>query len=181
MIQFYNTGHIYYPGCPIQGIQFYKQINATHAKELVSVPSKRAAITFKAFGIHVSVVICLDLLDFSSIARIVQQGETDLLLVPAYIDNIKHMMSSAQIISKALIGTVAVVNRYETKRSCLVYRYGEEVPSGEFQRHNFHPSGEINVLEINVDDCRERKFSGKGHWDSNIASLFGLDPAQKVS
>lgn len=117
----YNTGHIYFPHKGKESFCYYhKQVSAKPI-ELVNVPAVRESQSVRAFGLNIGVIICLDLLDYTSTASLIEpRNNIGLIFVPCFSDNMTPMERVAEDLSKVLPGGVILVNRYKVG--------GEEFP-----------------------------------------------------
>jgi hypothetical protein len=168
----YNTGHLFFPDCPVYGMPYHKQVSATEVNEYISVPAKRISICINAFGLELCVLICLDLADYSTVASIVQAGDhIDFLLVPACTENVEALERVAKSVSAALPGGVAIVNRYfSTKNSSSLFLFGKQVTSTEVIRSENY--GEICLYQINSDDFHDQKRSLINSIDDKLLWFF---------
>lgn len=174
---FYNTGHLYYPGCATSGVHYYhKQVSANREDEFVSIPSERRTIVTQVFNLKVAVIICLDIADYSTVAGVVKLGDAiDLLLVPAYTKWIEPLEKVAAAASAAMPGMVALVNYYKPgKTPSYLYRFGS-IDSG-LKKVNHTPSdhGRIHLYDINVASFHKEKMDMQERVDERLTWLFGL-------
>lgn len=173
----YNTGHIYYPGCGPYGKAFHKQVSATKLTkpEFVSVPSERLSLSVEAFGLKICIVICLDMMDFSTAASIVQSGDLiDFLLVPAYSDDIEPIEKVAYSISRALPGGVAIVNHHRPgKYSSSLYLFDNKNPKKTKTEDISNDGGQLTVHEINSKWFLGERRDRKDRVEGELVWLYG--------
>ena len=175
----YNTTFVFYPGCDRFGYQYHKQISASQLKppELVSVPSRRESVYLRAFGLEISILVCIDLLDYSSVAPVVR-SETDLLLAPCYSDWLEPLERVAIATSRGMPGAVALVNRHQpVKPGSVLYRFGNSEPvEGSVESIGAKGgslSGSVVVHTIDVEDFKSEKYRLNIAPHASTVSLFG--------
>jgi hypothetical protein len=107
----YNTGYILTPKSPAEGYIFHKQVSAVDVAERVSVPPSRRSTTVTAFGFRIGVIVCLDLLDYSTIGPLVDMRDAlDFVLVPTHSQLTEPLEKIAKIASGVMCGGVGIVN-----------------------------------------------------------------------
>lgn len=147
----YNTGYIFTPASPDCGYTFHKQVSAKDIKEYVSVPSDRQSVMVLAFGFNIGVIICLDLLDYSTVASLVDlRDAVDFILVPSYseAEGVSRLGRIAKIASQAMPGGVGIVNCHEGQmRSSTMHIFGELQAPVE-DRELSDGSGWLRVYEV---------------------------------
>ena len=156
----YNTGYVFTPESPDVGYAFHKQVSATDAGEYISVPSERKSMVVQAFGYKIGVIICLDLLDYSTVVSLVEMRDTiDFILVPSYVEpeNMLSLQKVARSASQAMPGGVGIVNCHHGKtRSSTMHMFGKLlVPI--LDRALTDESGWLSVYEIDFDWFRAEK------------------------
>jgi hypothetical protein len=176
----YNTGYLFTPNCPDEGWSFHKQTSAFDIGERISIPPLRQSVFTKAFGFGIGTLICLDVLDYSSVASLVNLGELiDFVLVPACSEDTQALERAAKIASQGMPGGVGIVNyNRQWKNSSSLYEFGDEVPpliSEELP----NGSGFINIYETD-----RRKFKSRKQSDQETSGIVNwlfrsnnLDPA----
>jgi predicted amidohydrolase len=170
----FNTGYIFYPGGDNSAVHYHKQISATSVKEFIAAPSQRFSVSINAFGLKICVIICMDMMDYSTIASIVQKGEgVDLLLVPAYTDDMDTMEKTSRMISIALPGSVAVTNKHRSSRhSSSLSSFGRISYGGTPTKH-LKNIGSISLYKIDLKDSRDRQYAIQNKYNEKIRWLFG--------
>jgi hypothetical protein len=190
---FYNSGHAYFPQEDnIPFCYYHKQVSAKAIKypELVSIPPNRRSISITGFGINIGVVICLDLLDFSAIAPLIEpKNKVNLILVPSFTDNIKPLEFVAADLSKVLPGGVVIVNRREIGKEedpIRAYFFGEQLKySSKLSRSPNYKAfwlkgkkGRIIIHDINFNQfCRDIQLKSND-YDPYLRWLFGIPTPQ---
>jgi hypothetical protein len=107
----FNSGYMFYPGCPKAGVSFHKSVSAISAGELICSPSARHVPCVDIFGLKIATMLCLDIADYAALASVVRVGDSvDIVLVPCYTKKFEKMVEVARTASKALPGIVALVN-----------------------------------------------------------------------
>jgi hypothetical protein len=126
----YNVGHMFFPGCKDSGFRYFKQVSAIDVRECIDVPARRRSLAIEAFGFRIAVVICLDTLDYTTMTSIVNNNpQIHILLIPSYSPYIEPMEKAAVSISGAMLGAVALVNKYSSERTdSVVYINGGRSP-----------------------------------------------------
>ena len=158
----YNTGYVFYPDCPASGEAFHKQVSATQKEigEYINIPPKRESIVIKAYKLYISVITCLDLMDYSIISSLVQVGDkVDFIFVPACSPKIEPLEEVASVASKTLPGGVGIVNTYSKGRknhSCL-YLFDDNNPKLPDDSDNLDDNGIINYYDIPTQSFDDRK------------------------
>lgn len=168
----FNTGYLFHPGCPKDGLSFHKAISAFRVGEQISAPSQRSVPAVKMFGLSAVSMICLDIADYASIAAVVQVGDkVDLILVPCYNKRFDDMREIAVVASKALPGVVALVNFYRKgAQRCHVARFGE---LEETREQGLSSGGSISILDLNFDHFQKTRIELQNKRDGDLEYLFG--------
>ena len=184
----YNTGYIYYPGndCPREGLSFHKQVSAIAVGERVCVPPERQTLSLRAFGLKISVVICLDFLDFSTTGSIVKKSETiDLLLVPAFTPSTVAFKKMALAVSEAMAGGVAIVNHYNSQgppRQFFTFGQRATDPDSGFQKEEITGNGAIITLyDIKYTEFNNKKTKCISKCDKDLRWLFDTPVFEQVT
>ena len=152
----YNTGYIFSPESPPTGYAFHKQVSATGVKELVSVPPRRKSLFLKAFDLKIAVIICLDLLDYSTISPLVSFGERiDFILVPAHSDKTETLERVASAVSSALPGGVGIANRGNQRIFASLHRFGKLCLDGDVR--SIGRVGHITLFDVDREEFKREK------------------------
>lgn len=185
-----NSGYVFYPGCENRhtyGIPFHKQISATHEGEFISTPPRRKSLLFNFYGLRVGVIVCLDLMDFSTIGSIVKEnGDTiNLLMVPACVKFTNSMERAAQIISEAMGGLIAIVNFCRGREpSSYIYLFGKEAENSEYisylSNETTFPWGALTLFEVNRNQLMEGKVECITNLSDDLVWLFDRQPIESV-
>lgn len=178
----YNTAHIYYPGCNEFGILYHKQVSALEEGERIGAPSKRETAVIRAFGLTLNIIICIDLLDYSTVASIIkQQADVDLLIVPSFMSQSPQKMKYVAIAaSTAMPGAVAITNYFsEDNPSSLLYQFGVITPPKHI-RYIYSPKGQISLYDIDVQSFKHEKDSRQYNLPKELAWLFGIQPLRQL-
>lgn len=177
---FYNTGRIFYPGCPTEGAYYHKQVSAVSTQELISIPPNRSTLLSSAHGLWIGVLVCLDLADFSSVAAVVNfQDRCDLLLVPSYTEYTDSLRKLVETTSKAMQGIVALVNYHSPDPALPAFvarQFGEEITMTVHDAPG--SAGRVAVIEIDIDEFHESKRQKRfgESPDERMEWLFGNQP-----
>jgi hypothetical protein len=157
----YNTGYIFYPGCPAEGEPFHKQVSATQElDEHINIPPKRESIVVKAFKLYISVITCLDLMDYSIISSLVQFGDrVDFLFVPVCSPKIETFEDIARMVSSTLPGGVGLINTFNTGKQShsRLYLFGQTNPKQPDKSESLGSNGIIDFYDIPVQWFNDRK------------------------
>lgn len=179
----FNSGHIFFPGCPSHGEIFHKQVSAISVEERISLPPERRAICTKVFGLDVATLICLDLADFSSVSAVVRAADKiDLLLVPCYSEWIEALERIARQASGAMSGIVALANYRRVGQLGYVFtKFGNSIVAAETVDVNAdRAEGCVSLFDLNVPRFRsektERQLSLSA--DERLEWLFGPQTCQ---
>jgi hypothetical protein len=175
----YNTGYLFTPNCPEEGWSFHKQTSAVELGERVSVPPFRRSVVIPAFGVRIGVVICLDIVDYSTVASLVSLADLiDFVLVPACSFETQALERAARIASQGMPGGVGIINFDRGRKySSSLYVFGEEIDPVESARLGGN-SGWIDIYEITWDEFRNRKLSQDTPSDVNW--LFRSRPIDRA-
>lgn len=176
-----NTGYIFYPGCPYHGNQYHKQVSALEEEEYITIPPPRQPLVIRAFGLNIIVLICADLLDFTTVASIVQKhNAVDLILIPAHTESLRSMKIIAKAVSEAMPGAIAIVNCFtEEERPNLMYQFGS------FKRASrvdpIHScGGQVAIYEIPIIKFRDDKKNFQDRCSPHLEWLFNPTPVIKL-
>jgi hypothetical protein len=147
----YNTGYIFTPASPNCGYAFHKQVSAKDIKEHISIPANRQSVMVRAFGFNIVVIICLDLLDYSTVASLVDMRDAvDFILVPSYSES-EGMVSLgrvAKIASEAMPGGVGIVNCHDGKTHPNTMHVFGDLLAPAIDRQLADGSGWLSIYEI---------------------------------
>lgn len=155
----YNTGYIFTPEAPDGGYIFHKQVSATKIKEYISVTPRRQSIVVPAFNLNIGVIVCLDLLDYSTVATLVSLHDAiDFILVPAYSREIQSLDKVARIASESMPGGVGIINYCRSNMpSNLMYVFGKP-QKPLMEKPLVNGSGKLSIYEIKWEDFRSEKW-----------------------
>lgn len=194
----FNSGHLYYFGDnQVNDVFYHKQVSAANLGELVSVPPDRHSIMVEAFGIRIAVVICLDMLDYSTMACLFDPAYySNLILVPSFADNTTGMINAGKEFSEALPGIVAVLNKNTKngeKYPGKILYFGREIvetsdankivantqltPNSTPSFVDISPPGgdtRIILFEIKMDEFLCEKHFYTSHYNPSFRWLFGI-------
>ena len=172
----YNSGRIYYPKCEdSKAWYFHKQTSALalEVPEVISIPPKRTTLILQAFGLTIAIIICLDILDYATVASIVQMVDIDLLLVPSYSKRNDTMKETAEFVSEAMFGVVAMVNYYKSAdTSAFLYSFGKEIKLKETTLPM--GAGKIYWYDIDVGSLKIKRRDQYVQRSPDFLRLFGL-------
>lgn len=168
-----NTGFIFVPNDHKGPIRFNKQISAWGSKEHVAVQPNRCSLIVRAFGLNIAVLVCLDIQDFSSVAPLVRSNRVDLLLLPCYSPDLTSMSKTAEVVSAALPGAVALVNCHNKGRNenALTYKYKDIVEPSAMESAG---EARITTWDLSVSELTNERDGYRDRLDKSIEWLFGL-------
>lgn len=176
-----NTTYIF---CPRKVMQYYKQVSATTEGEFITVPPERETLTISVFGISISILLCLDLADYSSVVSAIrgQDYSPHLLFVPSYSKFYESLERLSTTISGALSGGVALTNFFHAnKPSHFLHMYGSEIPQTTDVTTLFpdekSPEFSVSLFKLNSRKLDSFKKGQKG-LDKSMGWLFGLNEAK---
>lgn len=171
----YNSTAIFLPGENKSPIWYRKQVSATGLKdpELVSVPTYREVPIIEAFGFHIAVITCLDILDYSSVAPIVQcRDKCDLLLLPSYSSSVDAINGAAKVIANVLPGAVGFVNYFaDGIISSILYQFDSTAKVS--MRKLFGEASRVNIFRIEKVEFDRQRRGLKHSMDGDWKWLFG--------
>lgn len=172
----YNTGGLFFPGCPPPGVHFHKQVSAVTVEERISVPPRRVTPCATVFGLSVAVLLCLDLADFAAVAGVVRAADwIDLALVPCYTEWTDDLERIARSMSRAMPGIVALVNYQRPGQTGLVItRFGETLTLRK-PRPQPVAGACIHTLTLKVNHFLNEKLQHQSDMpiDQRMEWLFG--------
>jgi len=182
---FYNSGRLFYPRDPQKQdktIYYHKQVSAIGTHELISTPCERKTIVVKALGLHIAILICLDLADYSTVGSLFASGkESELLIVPCHSKYMEDPLGKiAEVVSGAMPGIVVLNNYYNPSGpSSVVYKFGRKQPKRSFTSIPL-PSdlGEVLLYDISLDVFMDERGRKSDERDSRLQDLFGFHPAE---
>lgn len=107
----FNTGYLYYPGGPSEGIAFHKGSSAVNIGELIQTPSRHYIEAVDVFGLRIAVVFAWDLADFGVVNSLSRMyDDIHIILVPSYSAKTEKLTRVVRFASQAIPGVVAMVN-----------------------------------------------------------------------
>ncbi len=171
-----NRGYIFFPGpeesSSVDYIKYYKHISAVEENEKIYIPSQRIIYYTKAFGLGIAALICLEIVDYSSVVQLVQRKDKiDLLLVPTYLQEYQGMGKVARNISNPL-GGVLLNNCYEPgEEPNKLFVHGEAKP--EKQRKIIDSTTLVTLRQINVKQFLDDKNTRT--LEMEIIKLYGIN------
>jgi len=187
----YNTGYIFFPEDDMEvlaaGTPFHKQVSATEVGkkdggllirtgEYISIPPERASLNFKAYGLSISVIVCLDLMDYSAVANVVKlQDAVDILFIPSCSESTDAMNRMAKLVSRAMPGGVAIVNYFRKRQvtsTLHLFDREDEEPCTRV-RNIPNNGGRIFVYDIHYAEFKKEKREKQNSLGYHT-SLFGL-------
>ncbi len=175
---FVNRGYIFFPDkekeTDQEFITFYKNISATGVGEDIYTPSQRIIFSTKAFGLQLSFLICLELVDYSSSTMIAKSSQNiDMLIVPTYLENYGALDRVAKSLSKA-IGSVLLTNCNKGPDFPLsrIYKHGN-VAQGNKRKESKVSESVVIIRNLNVKDFKKKKLENWHSMDDQIKCLFG--------
>ncbi len=174
----HNCGYLFYPGCPPLGDAFWKQVSACEIGEHVSVPPHRESVSFRAFGWGFCVLICLDIMDYSTVASIAKgwTSNHDLLIVMAYTKDIAFMERMFSSISRALPGCVVGINHDQDlpKYPVSFFLPGHDEPSKLARKKKIKGhAGSITIVNLNKKKLDGIKRRAQKIKDPRMQFLLG--------
>lgn len=190
----YNTGLVFYPE-DVNDVNhefYHKQTSANDVGEYISVPPNRSAVSIQAFGLRFGIIICLDLLDYSSIAPLCDRyNEIDFVFIPSFCDNITPMQRVAAYISEVLPGGVAIINRSlvgEQAHPGITYFFGKKLEYSDKNANYPHyiirsiPNGKGKIIlhDINYQEFTRIKQYTKQTIHEDLKWLFGIPTTRKA-
>jgi hypothetical protein len=166
--------------------------------ELVNVPPVRESRSVWAFGLNIGVIICLDLLDYTSTASLIDpKSKINLILIPCFSDNIVPMERITEDLSKVLPGGMILVNRYKVGGEEFPVRmwfFGQELICSKTKKKypeinkkypyysaHFLPKkkGKIIILDIDYNwFCSEQQKKSEG-CSPYLKYLYGIPAFQE--
>jgi hypothetical protein len=170
-----NTGYLFFPGCPPEGVTFHKAVSALSVGERISAPAPRQVPVVEIFGLRVAAMICLDIADYASLTSVVRVADrVDMILVPCYTKKFEKMVDIARVASRALPGLVALVNADLADSAagrCHVARFGtldrqlggRQLPAGAV----------VSLLEIDHEEFQSTRIRMKISPENDMEWLFG--------
>ncbi|MFC1864735.1 hypothetical protein ACFLYG_02795 [Chloroflexota bacterium] len=128
-----------------------------------------------AFGLRICVVVCLDVMDYSTAASIVQHGdEIDFLLVPTYSENLEGMEKIAREIAGALPGGVALVDHERgVKYSNCLWLFDQRKEHEHVKQNMLEKGGNVNLYEIDFRWFQDTRLNRIERTSKSAAALFG--------
>lgn len=155
-----NTGYIFYPSSGKWGVPFHKCVSATSVSvdERISIPPARRIFCIKAFGLSISVLVCLDLADYGVVAAAVRScDDTDVILVCCYTEWFDALEKVAAVASDAIAGLVLMVNCQRTGygSSCRTLERG--VSRGIRLAKSFKLGAEVYIKNVDSHALRRAK------------------------
>ncbi len=181
-----NIGYLIYPGQDLDEgkgyLEFYKNISAVQVSEKIFTPSDRVILTTSAFGLGISFVICLELVDYATAALIAARRQTvDLLLVPTYVGAEFGVMGTVAQYLSQVIGGVLLTNCFSHKDnpSSKLFLNGEEFVRKSKDKELYSHSSKSRVVlrRINVKDLEKNKIESNKNLPPELKCLYSLDPA----
>jgi len=178
---FLNSGYCFYPNDDkvIEEYKiFYKNISAVQENERIFIPPKRLIPYTRAFGIGISFIICLELVDFSSVSRIAQhRNSIDLLMVPTYLQDYGTMAKVAKNLSQA-VGGVLLNNYYDNSRSdppiSRFYNHGIEEKNKARIDSFIDSQTKITCRKLDLRQFNIEKIDNGLNMSHEIKYLYGL-------
>ena len=173
---FLNVGYIFYPLVE-KGDKyktFFKNISAFKAYELIFTPSERKILYTEAFGLGLTFLICLDVVDFSNASRITANYiDIDFLIVPTYLSTYGPIEKVSSKISEA-IGGVLLTNRFTSISSphSRMYLFGKNMDESSQPKITYTKSKKtlITLRKINIENFKKEKKKSK--LSDNLEYLF---------
>ena len=176
-----NTGYVFGPKSGLKGAAFHKQVSAVRVTEAVSVPPKRHSVIVQAFHLNIGVVVCLDLLDYSSIAPLVNlRAEIDLVLVPSHTPNAVPLETVAALASQAMPGGVGIVN-YDCGRgkSSSLHLFGVR-QSPVADRKLKDAVGRVAIYDVDFSGFVKQKRATQNQIGYTLGWLFPGPPIEQA-
>jgi len=123
----YNTGYVFSPNASQGWAAFHKQVSAQDIGEVISVPGTRHSMIVSALDLHVAVITCLDLLDYSTIVPLISMRlGLDFILVPSHSEYMDTLDRAAMLASAVLPGVVGIANYdHGAGKSGSLFVFGE--------------------------------------------------------
>ena len=176
-----NTGYVFGPRSGLKGDPFHKQVSAVKVDEAISVPPRRHSILVQAFSLNIGVVICLDLLDYSSIAPLVNlRAEIDFVLVPSHTDNPVPLETVARLASQAMPGGVGIANcDYGRGRSSSLHLFGAR-QSPVADRKLKTAAGRVAIYDVDFSRFVKDKRRLQGSIGPTLGWLFPGPPIERA-
>lgn len=183
---FMNIGYMIYPGTDSDNgkeyIEFYKNISAVQVNEKIFTPSDRVILTTSAFGLGISFVICLEMVDYATSSLIA--GKRDvvaLLLVPTYVLGEFGVMGRVAECLSQVIGGVLMSNCYtnEDNPSSKLIINGREPAGGASRVVRQTKSGDSKVIlrTIDVKNLKNGKVEANKNMSKELRCLYSIGPA----
>lgn len=181
-----NIGYLIYPGRDLhhgkEFLEFYKNISAVQVSERIFTPSDRIILTTSAFGLGISFVICLELVDYATSALIAAKRETvDLLIVPTYVGAEFGIMAKVAQGLSQVIGGVLLTNCYSNRdnpSSKLILNGNEFIRADEDKEcYSSSIRSKVVLRRIDVRKLKSNKVESNKNLPDELKCLYSLDPA----
>ncbi len=170
----FNTGYLFHPAEQRATWAFHKNASAHKMHERIMTPARRRVLIIDAFGLRIATMICLDVVDYTTLASVMGAGDqVEVILVPSYTKRFEKMQDVASVASRALPGVVALVNAGLPRvGSAYVAQCGETI---DFPSPPEVLSGgaEVALLSLRIDELKEKRTQAKNEPDPYLDWMFG--------
>ena len=167
--------------------RYFKQICASSipVPEILNSPPQRHAYLYEGFGIKIGVLICADLMDFTTVAG--YASSCNLLLLPAYTSNIEKIGGIAKALAQTMRGLVVLVN-YSDDHALfkpVSYWYGNTRRPDDSQLRRVGEQGlpagaHLTLLDVNVIELQRRTSAALKEANQDLQWLFGIDGPRRA-
>jgi predicted amidohydrolase len=142
--------------------------------EKIMAPAHRRVAILDAFGLRIAVMICLDVVDYTTLAALMRAGDqVELVLVPCYTDRFEKMKDIAAVASKALPGVVALVNAsLEDPGPRYIARCGKPLPVAQ-PPIAVEGGAEVALLSVRLDELHQKRTEAVIDPDPYLDWMFG--------
>jgi hypothetical protein len=174
-----NQGFIFYPSIDQVSqepyLTYFKNISAVQVEEKLYTPADRKIFMTKAFGVGISTLICLELVDYSSAVTVATSDfDVDILLVPTFLDTYGVMEKVAKNLSYP-VGAVILTNYYDGNKiePSKMYLNGEQ-NDVVVTKYTSTKKTKLILRKINVKDLHKEKTMAKLHPSPELHTLYGM-------
>lgn len=183
---FTNSGYVFFPkkgkvallnDKELDYLEFYKNISAFKVDEQVASPPSRIVYYTEAFGLGISFVICLEIVDYSTSAQIASKHQTvDMVLVPSYVKEQFGPMHKVAKRLSSVIGYVSLNNQYSGKGEAKsrVFRLGSIVSDDNLLIKKLDCGSILSSWTIERRNLRVDKNESRSKLSKELSCLFGV-------
>ena len=170
----FNTGYLFHPAEEPATWAFHKSASAYKLGERIMSPARRRVLIIKAFDLLIATMICLDVVDYTTLAAVMGAGDqVDVILVPSYTERFERMQDVASVASRALPGVVALVNASLPQVGSRFVAHCGEPLAIPTQPVKLPGGAEIALLTLKIDELDEKRTRAKNEVDPYLDWMFG--------